>query len=150
MNRWLRWSQLVPVPVLRGPARGALWTLYPYSSYWRKGGAEPVTERAILSLGQLAGRTCWDLGAHFGFYSLVFAKLLGPAGQVVAFEPDPVSFRRLQLHARLNRLRNLVAFEAAAGSTSHVAKLVVNHGQGATTSHLPYPGEQVESTSAVV
>lgn len=36
----------------------------------------------------------FDVGAHFGFYSLLFARL-APAGVVVSFEPSPRSYRYL-------------------------------------------------------
>ena len=41
-----------------------------------------------------------DVGAHFGFFSLLAARLVGPAGQVFAFEPSVGSFRILQDNVR--------------------------------------------------
>ncbi|MGI9074201.1 MAG: hypothetical protein ACR2JB_23465 [Bryobacteraceae bacterium] len=29
------------------------------------------------------------MGAHVGFYTLMFSKLVGPTGHVFAFEPAP-------------------------------------------------------------
>lgn len=35
------------------------------------------------------GNCFYDVGAHIGFYSLIAARLIGPVGHVIAFEPDP-------------------------------------------------------------
>lgn len=35
----------------------------------------------------------WDIGAHFGYQSLIFSKLLGNDGRVVAFEPNPYNIQ---------------------------------------------------------
>lgn len=145
--KFLRLFHHFPVLVLAGPARFSWWTLYPYSSYWRRGGHEPEIELALRLAGVQAGDTAWDMGAHYGIHTLGFARRVGPHGQVVAFEPDPASFRRLRLHLRMNRLRNVVAFEAAASDRPLEQTLVVNQGSGATTSHLPYPGEQLDANS---
>lgn len=41
-----------------------------------------------------------DIGAAVGYYTMLFSELVGKDGQVVAFEPDPVSFARLRRAAR--------------------------------------------------
>ena len=42
------------------------------------------------------GDTFADVGAHFGFFSLLAAQLTGPSGKVFAFEPSHNSFQVLQ------------------------------------------------------
>lgn len=83
-------------------------------------------------------------GAHYGIHTLGFARRVGPRGQVAAFEPAPVSFHRLQFHLRMNRLKNVVAFPAAASERTAEQTLLLDRGVGATTSHLPYPGGTTE------
>ena len=51
----------------------------------------------------LAGATVWDIGAHFGYHTLGFAALVGSAGKVVAFEPNPFNRERLKLNLERNR-----------------------------------------------
>ena len=142
-----RLIQHLPVLILAGPARFSWWTLYPYSSYWRRGGHEPEIAAAIRSLGDLTNKTVWDMGAHFGIHTLGFSKLVGPFGQVAAFEPDPASFERMRLHLRMNRTANTVLIPAGASDRTTSQTLVLNQGVGATTSHVPYPGEQLDSSS---
>ena len=48
---------------------------------------------AIRPHSTLQGAVVWDVGAHIGYESLYFATLVGPAGRVVAFEPNPANVR---------------------------------------------------------
>lgn len=63
-----------------------------------------------LGGGNISGWNCWDLGAHFGLYSVALALRVGPEGQVAAFEPNPVSFARLERHRRMNGLDRLKTY----------------------------------------
>jgi FkbM family methyltransferase len=131
----------LPVRVRAGVAQGARWTLFPHSAYWR-GTFEPDVGAALTRLGSLAGACCWDLGTHFGIYTVGLAQAVGPAGQVVGFEPDPVSFKRCQLHVRMNALSWVKLYRAAASASSGTGELLVYGGLGQTTSHLRYAGEK--------
>ena len=57
-----------------------------------------VTWMALKSVR--AGDTVFDVGAHFGYFSLLFAHLAGPRGRVIAFEPTPSTFAILERNAR--------------------------------------------------
>jgi len=65
------------------------------------------------------GTVVYDIGANLGYLSLGLARAVGASGQVVAFEPLPANFSRLQATLRLNpegeRIR---AVEAAVGARS--------------------------------
>ena len=133
---------LLPVRVRKGVAAGARWTLFPWTSYWR-GTHEPRVQAAILALGEgsVAGWSCWDLGAHFGLYSIGVARRVGAAGQVAAFEPNPLSFARLSRHARMNRLTWLKIYEAAASDRTGSSEMFTYGDLGSTGTHLAYDGE---------
>lgn len=53
------------------------------------------------------GDTVIDAGAMWGAFTLQAAIKAGRAGRVIAFEPDPVSFERLERNVRLNDLTNV-------------------------------------------
>src|SRR5438105_4048967 len=48
------------------------------------------------------GKTIYDIGAHIGFHSLYFAKLVGQKGAVASFEPNKANFDRLALNIEEN------------------------------------------------
>jgi FkbM family methyltransferase len=55
-----------------------------------------------------------DVGAHFGYFTLLFAHLVGDRGHVVAFEPTPSTFD--VLCRNVADRANVLAVNAAAGS----------------------------------
>lgn len=56
---------------------------------------QPLIE-ALRPFASLEGAVIWDVGAHVGYESLCFAELVGPSGQVVAFEPNPANAQEWQ------------------------------------------------------
>jgi FkbM family methyltransferase len=140
---WYTPLQYFPVRVRKGLAKGARWTFGPYSSYWR-GHTEMDVEAAIRLHGGIRGATCWDLGTHFGIYTIGMARAVGSEGQVVGFEPDPISFKRCQRHVKMNALTWVKLFNAAVSNSKGLATLILNNGAGASTSHFAYEDEQTD------
>lgn len=70
-------------------------------------------KRTLLEPGDIVA----DCGANIGFTSAFFARCVGPAGRVYAFEPVPRNARAAARSAELNDIRNLVVVNAAVGST---------------------------------
>lgn len=55
---------------------------------------EPATVRCLVErLGP--GKTFVDVGANHGYFTVLAARLVGPAGRVFAFEPNPPVFGQL-------------------------------------------------------
>jgi FkbM family methyltransferase len=80
-------------------------------------------EREILSQIVRPGMTMLDVGANIGYYTCLFATALGPSGRVIAFEPTPPIYERLQAHIAKNHLESSVtccnqALGAAPGEAS--------------------------------
>ncbi|MBK5284706.1 MAG: FkbM family methyltransferase, partial [Bacteroidia bacterium] len=54
-----------------------------------------------------SGDTIIDIGTNIGFALLNMAKISGPDGIVIGFEPDPLNFIRLEKNIDLNNFTNL-------------------------------------------
>jgi FkbM family methyltransferase len=74
-----------------------------------------VSERLLIQKLLRPGMTVLDIGAHNGFYTLLFSKLVGGHGAVIAFEPSPREHRALRLNLRINRAKNVTVHALALG-----------------------------------
>src|SRR4029077_20038273 len=63
-----------------------------------------------------AGNICWNIGANVGEHVLQMARLVGPTGRVLAFEPNPEAAALLATNIQLNRYSDRVSIvEIAIG-----------------------------------
>lgn len=67
--------------------------------------------------------TVLDVGANFGHHSVVFSKLVGPSGRVLAFEPQRVMFALLCANMALNDAYNICPINVALGQTRETLRL---------------------------
>jgi FkbM family methyltransferase len=74
-----------------------------------KPSAPPLLLKTLLS----SGDTFIDVGANIGDWTLPAAKLVGPTGRVLAFEPVPHIAGALRKSAWANRFAQVRVFEAA-------------------------------------
>jgi len=77
---------------------------------------EPYETSLVLSLLR-SGHVCVDVGANIGYFSILAAAVVGEAGAVFAFEPDPGNFALLQANAVLNKQQQRITAVQAALST---------------------------------
>ena len=67
------------------------------------------------------GDTFLDIGANNGFFSLLASPLVGADGLVLAFEPSPLTFGRLNENIELNHFKNIKCFNIALGNHTGTA-----------------------------
>ncbi len=86
------------------------------------------------------GRCVYDIGSNRGQSALFFARLVGPRGTVVSFEPVREVFDDLVFNVRLNRLNQVRPICAAVGDRAGTACFAFNPGastQGKLTACEP-------------
>jgi len=82
-------------------------------SIWRNGFVE--SDVSIYLLKYLnKGETFIDIGAHFGFYSLLALSIVGEEGQVLSFEPTNSTFNQLTKNISNQDNDNIKIFNLAA------------------------------------
>lgn len=84
------------------------------------------------------GATVADIGAHAGRYVTLMAELVGPAGRVIAVEPNPAVFGDLQ--ANTESLANVTLHQVAALDVDGTVGLWLNP-ENAGDSRVYGPGE---------
>jgi FkbM family methyltransferase len=86
----------------------------------RYGIIEPPVSRLLVE--RLApGMVCFDVGAQYGYHSLVAAELVTPGGTVVAFEPGRDAVRLLRSNAE--PAGNVIVENVAVGERSGSVEL---------------------------
>ncbi len=69
------------------------------------------------------GDLVYDIGSNIGLYAIFLAKAVGQKGQVIAFEPESQSHRRLRDNVELNAIGNVRTLQVALGDYNGEAKL---------------------------
>ena len=74
------------------------------------------------------GATALDVGANYGYFSVLMADLVGPAGRLIAVEPHPESARCAAFSLSINGFADRSTVHAAAAGRE----------AGRTTLHVPH------------
>lgn len=80
-------------------------------------------QTALLGERLRPGMTVLDGGAHAGYFTCQAARLVGPRGLVLAFEPAPRNFELLTANVWRNGFTNVVCFQWALGGEPGFARL---------------------------
>jgi len=67
-----------------------------------------------------------DIGANIGYYTLIFAKLVGEKGKVFAFEPDPSNFEILKKNVTTNNFQNVILENVAVTNSTGTTELYLS------------------------
>ncbi|HEV8229082.1 MAG TPA: FkbM family methyltransferase [Candidatus Limnocylindria bacterium] len=109
-----------------------------------RGGYSPL-QTSVVKEHVGPGDTVVDVGAHIGYYTLIFARLVGAKGRVFAFEPDPENFALLGKNVRLNGYTNVVIEPKAVSSRTEASRLFVD--PGTANRRMFFPDESGRSVA---
>jgi FkbM family methyltransferase len=107
---------------------------------------EPQDTALVKSLlGQ--GMTFVDVGANWGYFTLLAAYLVGSSGKIVSFEPDPRLYPILKKNVTRNDLSNVTALQLAAANEAGTLMMAGfdedggNHGLSRLVEHAGTTGK---------
>jgi len=83
---------------------------------------ETETVKKIIKKGDIV----LDVGANIGYYTLIFAKLVGKDGIVFAFEPEPTNFDLLKKNVTINGYKNVILIRKALSDRTGKTKLFLS------------------------
>ncbi|WBL75696.1 FkbM family methyltransferase [Bradyrhizobium xenonodulans] len=104
-------------------------------------------EPAFLSRWLKPGMTALDIGANLGVYSLPMARMVGPEGQVFAYEPASEPRRLLALSKAKNGAANLNLVDAALSDGVREGRLVLGASSELNSLDGDGPSETIRITS---
>jgi len=67
-----------------------------------------------------------DIGGNIGYFTLIFAKLVGENGQVFVFEPEPNSYKILKKNVEINGYNNVKLINKAVSNEPKKVKLYLD------------------------
>lgn len=76
------------------------------------------------------GNIVIDIGAHMGYYTLLFARTVGENGHVYSFEPDPRNFDLLKKNVEINGYKNVTLIQKAVSNKTGRGKLYLGEYSG--------------------
>jgi len=108
-------------------------------------GSSPTEPHVLRWIDELLrqGDTFFDVGAHYGWMSLVACHCVGAKGKVVAFEPSPLLVETLEYNKKANRFRQMeIVRKAVADSDDGVVPFyLVDRGDTFLNSLVEHPVE---------
>lgn len=106
-------------------------------------GASPTEPHVLRWIDELLRPrdTFFDVGAHYGWMSLVACHRVGATGKVVAFEPSPPLVELLQYNKKANRFHQMeVLSKAVADSDNRLVPFyLLNRGDSFLNSLIDHP-----------
>ena len=135
------------VRILIGPLAGARWVVGNGNHGCWIGTYEREVQTLFRRFVQ-PGTTVLDLGANFGFYSLLAARLVGPNGHVIAFEPMRSTLSILRRHFAINPAlaERVTVIESAVGDADGETTIAFENDLASASIH---PLDQVSHTLTV-
>ena len=87
-----------------------------------------------------------DIGAHIGYYTLLFSKWVGPKGKVFSFEPDTNNFKLLSKNILANQSKNVRAYNKAISNQDDTTFLYLNSENTGDNRILDFYADDLDSS----
>jgi FkbM family methyltransferase len=133
--------------IMRGAGQGLRFNVAGSHSAFILGNHEPEVQEFLARVLQ-PGMVYYDAGANVGFFAVIAARLLGPSGQVVCFEPLPQNARQIEYNARLNGFANITVRSEALGGSNRTG--IFNTSAEPTWGALSTVGKAPEQASSQI
>ncbi|MGW5352154.1 FkbM family methyltransferase [Streptomyces sp. NPDC004031] len=121
----VRHGVTAPLPTAVGPLAVVEGDRSTDGTLFTEGVYEPQ-ETALLRTLFAPGMRVLDAGANVGYFSLLAARHIGPAGVVHAFEPEPVNFRVLRRNVTASGYGNIETWACALSDRSGTQALYLS------------------------
>ncbi len=107
-------------------------------------------ETALIEALVKPGQTFVDVGAHWGYFSLIASQRAGKSGRVLSIEADPRLFRTLSRNVRDNALSQIEPIHVAAAAETGVLRMsgYQEHEENWGMSRLLGPGQMGDDPNA--
>jgi FkbM family methyltransferase len=118
------WIRRQDVTISHGVAAGLRFNAAGANAGYALGTTEPQVQEAMRTIVRPRD-VLYDIGANVGFFTVLTARLVGPAGAVIAFEPLQESAEAARRNANLNGFTHVTVLTRAAGRRAGTAKLAL-------------------------
>jgi FkbM family methyltransferase len=101
-------------------------------AFWSPGVVEEDSMDAYTAAHKpRSGEVVWDVGAHGGFTTYYFSRMVGSTGKVYAFEPDDHTYEYLLRNIELHQLENVIPVKKALAPQTGTALFSMDGSLGA-------------------
>lgn len=122
-----RHGKIVDASLYGSPARFYLeGNLCEWKAFIKPDLYDPTERRLIAQAMDRPNAVFLDIGANVGVYSIAAARAARADARIVAFEPHPVTFRRLKFNADHCRFHKVEAMQMALGDHDGVAHIAAD------------------------
>jgi len=105
-----------------------------------------TTEYFLENISQ--GNVVLDIGANIGYFTLLFASLVGKEGKVFAYEPEPSNFEILKKNVKTNNFQNVILENVAVTNSTGTTELYLS--EKAAGQHRIYKSKDVKKNHVSV
>lgn len=113
------------IKIKRGPLRNLAWKCSSSQQFWMPLGIYEKETASWLSEELCDGDTFFDIGANFGYFTLLGALSVGDGGRVYSFEPIPNNCDIIQEMVGLNDFQNVSVQQVAVSDSKGAVEFVL-------------------------